>query len=112
MSAGADHHKRLGELQQLKRDTETRLADLKKRWEEERKLAGQIRELRDRLEAHAAASGKASGEGKLSAADEERCRADLATRQKELAALQGDTPLVQPVVGSQAVAEVVSAWTG
>src|SRR4029077_20232144 len=44
--------------------------------------------------------------------EEKRSRDDLARLDKQLKELQGETPLVQPVVDSQAVAEVVSGWTG
>jgi type VI secretion system protein VasG len=44
--------------------------------------------------------------------EEARCRQDLADKEKELRKLQGETPLVHPVVDRQAVAEVVSGWTG
>ncbi len=112
MVTGAEHDKRLEELRQQKRDAEARLAELQKRWEQEKALAEQIRELRGKLEAHAAAADKANAAERLSPADEERCRAELAAKQKELAEVQGEAPLVLPVVGSQAVADVVSAWTG
>ncbi len=110
-AVGAAHARRLEEVRQHKNDAEARLAALQKQWEGEKKLVDAVRELRGKLEAHAAA-GEGKADGRLSAADEERCKAELAAKQQELAALQGETPLVQPVVGSQAVAEVVSAWTG
>src|SRR5262249_8426768 len=74
---------------------------------------GEVQQLRARLEAHAAAGqpgGKA--DGRLAPAEEERCRAQLARLAGELRQLQGETPLVQPVVDRQAVATVVSGWTG
>ena len=39
-------------------------------------------------------------------------QAQLAKLEKELLTLQGEEPLVFPVVGGQAIAEVVSGWTG
>src|SRR5207244_2685233 len=39
-------------------------------------------------------------------------RAELDKLSAELVTLQGETPLVQPVVNGQAVAEVVAGWTG
>jgi type VI secretion system protein VasG len=39
-------------------------------------------------------------------------RSELATLSSELDALQGETPLLQPVVNSQTIAEVISGWTG
>jgi hypothetical protein len=39
-------------------------------------------------------------------------RAELAALNKELAVVQGETPLMQPCVTSQTIAEVISGWTG
>ena len=100
------------EVQQRKKDAEARLATLEKQWQEEKKLVESVRDLRNKLEASAAADRKADNPAKLSPAEEERCKVELATKRVDLEKLQGETPLVQPVVGSQAVAEVVSAWTG
>jgi type VI secretion system protein VasG len=49
---------------------------------------------------------------KLKPEEEQKTKAELAAKEKELRNLQGETPLVQPVVDGQAVAEVVSGWTG
>src|SRR5262249_28900478 len=49
---------------------------------------------------------------RLNSDEEGKTRADLGRFEKELAALQGEHPLVLPVVGSQAVAEIVAGWTG
>src|SRR6185437_8059109 len=112
-AAGAAHARRLAEVRQRKKDAEERLAALEKQWQEEKAVVEQLRELRTKLEKHAAAEGVAEKSAeRLSAAEEERCRAEMSAKQAELARLQGETPLVQPVVGSQAVAEVVSGWTG
>src|SRR6202030_2374586 len=65
--------------------------------EEEQKLKEQLAKLeKDRA--------KPDEEGKL--------KESLATVDKELRGIQGETPLMSPVVDSQAVAEVVSGWTG
>jgi type VI secretion system protein VasG len=53
-----------------------------------------------------------TAEGLLEESEEMQCREELAQHEKELDHLQGEHPLVQPVVDGQAVAEVVSAWTG
>ncbi len=107
-SAGAVHDERLAELREKKKAEEERSAGLRKRWEEEKRLAASIQKLRAALE------GPAKGEKKerLSEADEQKCRAELGRLTKELTQLQGDAPLVAPVVNGQAVADVVSAWTG
>src|ERR1700722_18545902 len=49
-SVGTNHADRLASLAQLKADTETRLSALTDRWEKERGLVTQIREIRTKLE--------------------------------------------------------------
>jgi type VI secretion system protein VasG len=44
--------------------------------------------------------------------EREQLRAELRKLQSELAALQGETPLIMPTVDGQAVASVVADWTG
>ena len=83
------------------RDRETaRQAELDARWKEEAKLVGEIRGVREQLEANP------------SGTDRERLRGELDRLSAELAKIQGDSPLMQPCVDRQAVSEVVSGWTG
>lgn len=109
-AVGAGHEQRLQELRELKQKADSCLAALEKRWAEEKNLVAEIQKLRTQLEAHAA--GKAAGKDQLKPAEEARAREELSRLQKELTQLQGEQPLVLPVVDSQAVAEVVSGWTG
>jgi type VI secretion system protein VasG len=44
--------------------------------------------------------------------DVEALRSELARLNEELAGVQGETPLMQATVNSQAIAEVISGWTG
>jgi type VI secretion system protein VasG len=111
-AVGAAHDTRLQELTARRDAAQTRRANLEERWTQEKRIVEEIQKLRAKLEAHAAAAKDKAGEGRLKESEELRCREDLAKHEKELAKLQGETPLVQPVVDSQAVAEVVSAWTG
>jgi type VI secretion system protein VasG len=112
---GANFSERLEELSKEKSDTEARLAALTKKWEDEKNYVEELRAIRDRLEAHAAAlkKGAAAGtDGRLSETEVSRLQSDIARLNDELAKVQGDSPLVQVCVDSQAVAEVVSGWTG
>lgn len=99
-ATGGDHAKRITALTEEQREVETELEALKTRWEQEKALVTRIRELREGLETPA--------EGH----DTEAARAELAKVTDELHALQGEEPLVHPVVDGQAVAEVVATWTG
>ncbi len=107
---GAAHRHRVDELRELREKTEARRAALEARWEKEKELAGKILELQDQLVA--AAGAKPGSEAALTAEKEGEIRSQLGGLEKELAALQGEEPLVLPLVDGQAVAEVVSAWTG
>ena len=99
-------------------DAKARLSDLEARWEQERRLIEEMRAIRTKLEAHAAAAkAKADAaspavEGRLSDEELAKLQADLARLNKELATVQGENPLMQVCVDGQAVAEVVSGWTG
>ncbi|MCR9244813.1 MAG: type VI secretion system ATPase TssH [bacterium] len=112
---------------------------LEKRWSEEKALVDRILELRARLRggdgavegtgsdleqaAEAAAGGEAGGAVEaggapavsaepLSDADRATALEDLKQLQRELAEMQGESPLILPSVDSQAVASVVADWTG
>jgi type VI secretion system protein VasG len=112
-AAGAGHEQRLKEVRDAKTTAESRLKELEARLANERALVEEIRAMRAKLEAHAAAgTSPEKANDQLAPADEEKTRADLAAKQQALAELQGEHPLVQPFVSSQAVAEVVSGWTG
>ncbi len=111
---GGNFGERLEELGKEKTAAESRLAELESRWEGEKRLIGELRAVREKLEANAAGNKEkpAEGDGKLSAAEVERLRADLARLNGELAQVQGETPLMQVCVDAQTIAEVVSGWTG
>ncbi len=100
---GAPHDERITELKADRTATENSLATLTAQWDKERELIVKIRELREKLEGMAK-EGKPEGAAEL--------RVELATINAELATAQGETPLMQPVVTSQTIAEVISGWTG
>jgi type VI secretion system protein VasG len=100
-SVGHDHSVRVAEVKEQLAAAKERLASLEKRCGEERGLVEQIRGLRGQLEG-----------GKLTEAERARARAELDGLSAKLAELQGEHPLVQPVVNGQAVAEVVASFTG
>lgn len=128
VTAGADHHLRIEELTAELKTAESELELLEKRWNQERELVIKICDLCDRLEGKppksAATNGAPAGTSSESAAkgppapvrltedEAARCREELSVIQSELKQLQGETPLMQPCVNFQAVAEVISSWTG
>jgi len=130
---GADHVKEIAELEVQKADVAATLAALEKRFAEESRLVGEIRELRTQITGHATltaepASTPAAGSSAPAASvasakpaaataaisDQERAalREKLAGLEKTLAEVQGEEPLVSPCVDGQAVAEVIAGWTG
>jgi type VI secretion system protein VasG len=128
---GADHQEKLTEIAEQKQAAEEKLKVLQARWDKERELVVKIRELRDKLEADhgkkasatpaeaapAALANEAAPQATVDAAAEPGTatpapRAQLQALEAELAALQGETGLIQVCVDAQIVGEVLSAWTG
>jgi type VI secretion system protein VasG len=112
-------------------DEQARLATLEARWNDEKVLVEQILALRARLRGEGAVLDAALdtatqlGEGRsaaaprepaqmqaLGAADSDAALAELRALQAQLAALQGESPLILPSVDYAAVAAVVGDWTG
>jgi type VI secretion system protein VasG len=109
----------------LKRE-EARLAELRSEWAREKELVDEILALRSKLRdgtgrvdgpTGQAGSGKgspaaAAATPALTEEEQQAARARLKELQAELAAAQGEHPLVLPSVDEQAVASVVADWTG
>ena len=117
-AAGADHAARLAELAEQQQQLTDKATALKTRWEQEKTLVGEIRGLRAELEGKPAApaepdsKAKASKNGKTKAVPASPEHAALQAKLAELAALQGESPMVPMQVDGTVVAEIVAAWTG
>jgi type VI secretion system protein VasG len=120
---GTDHLERLEGLKAERRQVEDRLGKLLEQWDKEKELVARIREVRGKLEALAPGAGRAEGGVRKTGAvpkaaaeaepsDAEKLRAELGSLSEELSKLQGETPLMQAVVNSQTIAEIISGWTG
>ncbi len=105
-AVGGDHQERLEEIAKEKVTVQERLTQLEERWEKEKTLVQQIRELRAKIEETAGGDGKGDTDG----VGELRNRLEELNR--ELEAVQGDTPLVRVTVDANIVGEVISGWTG
>lgn len=103
-AAGTDHAARRTALEEERAKVSDELARLQARWEEEKGLVGRIRTLREQIEATLQPDAAPADAGAL--------KAELASVTEALHALQGEEPLVHPVVDGGAVAEVVETWTG
>jgi type VI secretion system protein VasG len=90
------------------------MARLNEQWSKEKDLVTKIRDIRSQLESTRQEGSEQTGEETSVPADFDanNLKADLKTANDELKALQGDEPLMQPVVNGQTVAEVISGWTG
>ena len=109
-SAGADHSARHTELTAEQQSINLELAKLKERWEAERALVSQIDAVRAKIDAAAAAPKPA--EGAEAAGNPEQHRTELSELAGRLRTLQGEQPLIFPVVDGQAIAAIVETWTG
>ncbi len=118
-TAGYDVADRREVITATKEAEEERLAGLTARWEAEKAVVTQILELRAKLrEGGAPVDEPAEGEEEIASnsplSDEERAAlmTELKAKNAELTELQGETPLILPIVDEQAVASVVGDWTG
>ncbi len=103
-------------LESLRADIESALAErqlLEARLEREKLLVQEITELRAGLSVAEIVSGDgADAAVALHAAEEDPTRERLAQKQKELAEVQGESPMVHAEVNQQVAAQVVADWTG
>nr|WP_320142341.1 type VI secretion system ATPase TssH [uncultured Cohaesibacter sp.] len=95
-----------------------RLQSLTDRWEAEKKLVEEILALRAKLR-ETEPPVEATGDGQsapshagMHSERREETREALLLKQAELSDLQGETPLILPIVDAQAVGSVVADWTG
>jgi type VI secretion system protein VasG len=99
-ATGGAHEARVAEITEEKLAAQNGLAALETRFEQEKKIATEISAVRTQIE------------NKEDAADKLELRTRLNILHEELKTLQGETPLIFPVVDGQAVAEIVESWTG
>ena len=100
IAAGEKHDERRTDLLAEREEKVGELEALNTRWEQERSLAAQIGEIRGKIE------------DADNAEDKDALRVSLSKVTSQLRNLQGEEPLIYPVVDGQAVAEVVAGWTG
>ncbi|WP_158927898.1 type VI secretion system ATPase TssH [Acidisphaera sp. S103] len=100
IASGEKHETRRDGLREERVELSDQLMALRDRWQQEQVLAKEIADVREKIE---------SGSDP-SAAD--TLRTQLVEVTAKLRTLQGEEPLIYPVVDGQAVAEVVAGWTG
>lgn len=112
-TAGYEVEERRVTAEAAKTAEEARLAELTERWEAEKCLVEYILKLRAQLrEGGAAVEDEEAAESPMSADERAEVLANLRAHQDKLEEVQGDAPLILPIVDEQAVASVVGDWTG
>ena len=118
-TAGYDVTERRAAISHAKSEEEARLAALTERWEQEKAVVEEILAIRAKLreggapvDAPNAAGEEAAKTSPLSAEERAKLVEDLRAKNAELTAIQGESPLILPIVDAQAVATVVGDWTG
>ncbi len=100
IAAGEKHEDRRAALIAERAQLATELEALLARWEQEKVLATTIGEARSAIE------------DAENTEDKDVLRVRLSEATANLRAIQGEEPLIFPVVDGQAVAEIVAGWTG
>jgi type VI secretion system protein VasG len=121
-NVGIDHVVRVGEINEKLTKERASLVDLEQHWGEEKALVNKILELRARLRAAGSAIEGRPNEMKpgtavdkkdaLTTEQRDAVLVELKSVQENLAALQGESPLIFPSVDQNAIASVVADWTG
>jgi type VI secretion system protein VasG len=139
-ATGATHEQKIAEREQERAEAQAHLDLLERQWQQEKDLTAEIREVRGKLEAAhggavaAVAADAQADQSKLADPEEPdgtspdvtappmgdavaeqqvaEWHAALKRLSQDLAQVQGESPLLHPVVDGQAVAGVVAAWTG
>ena len=97
---GLDHSKRKADITTKVSDEDIRLAKLSERWQLEKTLVEKL------------LASRAAAQAATETAAKQACLVQCQEIEKELATIQGESPLVFPHVDEQAVAAVISDWTG
>lgn len=109
-SHGNYFHK-IDSLEQQKVELQTLLAAQEQQWDTEKKSVAAIHELQQKIEKVFQQQNTTETTNELQLEVDEM-RAQLSNLHDELAALQGESPLIKVDVDAQAIAEVVANWTG
>lgn len=110
---------RIAQLIAEKESLQTQLQEQEVQWHKEAEKVKEIHALQKQIEDDFHARNLSAKQAKdpkapQALSDEElaKVKASLNTLREELAELQGETPMIQVNVNSQAIAEVVANWTG
>jgi type VI secretion system protein VasG len=114
-SIGIDHQQRKTTIETNLASEKERLTNLDAAYKKEKGVVDQILELRRKLRFEGSTETKNNGDEKpepIKPEERESLLSKLRELEKELAAIQGEHPLILASVDEQAVASVVADWTG
>ncbi len=97
---GADHQDKLKEVNKELEKLQNEQAEINKKYEKEMELAGKYKDIKSKI-------AEEKDEKVL-----EDLRQEIKSVYNELVEVQGETPLVLPLVDVQAVSTIISEWTG
>ncbi len=109
---GRDHQKRLSANSEEEITIREELKALEERWKKESAHVKEICELQSRLQRDPDDEVPEDAPPPPDEAERKTLLGELERHRTELAALQGEQPLIQPEVDAQTIAEVISGWTG
>jgi type VI secretion system protein VasG len=109
---GIDTKDRAAQVETALGDEKKRLAEVEARWKSEKALVDRVLAIRADLRREAEPSAQTTGTTDKTPIDRDALLKELRGLQSELTQLQGDAPLILPTVDEQAIAAVVSDWTG
>lgn len=111
---GGDIEDELEQIKNLKNDCIEKQQNLHEQWNHEKELVASIKEIKQKLEQdyHNKKSDKTSDLDKLSETEINKLKKELSTLNSKLTGIQSESPLMQPSVDAQAIAEVIANWTG
>jgi type VI secretion system protein VasG len=101
-AVGANHADRIAGIERDIEKANEELKVMNERWEKEKTIVAEIRELQKQLEEALAAKAETPA----------GVREKLGSLEKELIDMQGEKGLMRVAVDSQVVGEVISGWTG
>ncbi len=105
-AAGTDHSSIVRQVQDELIAAKARLESTKLRWQQELELVKQLNSLRAKLDAAVDTNSDVVLDSTRELANQ------ISTLKRDLASIQGESPLVSPMVDDHVVAQVVSNWTG
>ncbi len=110
---------RIAALKEEKIELESHLIEQEEQWGKEKIIVSKIHSLQKEIEADFHAQKLSEEEAKkkdapklLSESERDEIKSELHQLMSELTEVQGQEPMIQVNVGSQAIAEVVANWTG